>query len=968
MTFKKAKNGLYETSIPCPTSAQTAAATTTCACKGNSLAHPTVLLHHRLGHIGQGYLRTLITSKSIQGLPHTYTPVPAPLHTSCLPCIESKTQAQPHPPQRTRAQGVLNKVHCDLVGPYPVAGLKGEQYRLTIVDDHSRFGWVFPLHTKDQAKYVLINWIALVENQTGKHLKHFHADRGGEFLNKTLLQHLTNKGVTYSFSNPHSPQQNGVAEARNKATGRILLALLLQSEAPHSLWTHAVQHANFINNLFPHHLLDKKTPFEAWHGKQPSMDRLRVWGCTGHVLLNKDERRKSGGKLGPVTKPCVLLGINHVGAGWLLLDTSTNREVHSSDVVFQEDIPFYKSRTDRADEAPLTWLDFTDPEHIGPELPSPDLPEEQQEAAPPVIDIPAIPDDPNMGHAEDNAPDAPDKPANEGMLRPPQPEREIQAPAPPQEHPQRQSLRLQGVRAPSLPPLNLRWYPDERAGCAIQLPQPVHALVQTIALGESEDKRREIPTPGTHKEALNGPHAAEWMESMIKEYNGLKSTGTFELVPRSDARNVVKCKWVYKVKRSPEGTPFFKSRLVAKGFSQKEGIDYFATWAPTARHTTARVFLHLAASRDMEIDAMDVDQAFLQGELHEEIYMDPPPALPDSPAPDMVWRLRKPLYGLKQSPRQWHAKLKIALLQLGFQPSHGDPSLYVGITSQGIWMLVYVDDMLLASEDPAELAALKHALKNLFPMKDLGSVKTYLGMDVTRDRDKRELYLSQERYIHDLLHRFQFTDCKAADTPLAVNHGLNLPKPDEEPIPGQERYAELLGGIMYTMVSTRPDIAHAVSVLSRFIADGRHGATHWKAALRLLSYLKGTAKYKLVLGGTSTDLVGFSDSSWADDQVDRRSSQGYCFTLGSGVVSWKATRSPSVALSSCKAELYAGTTAAQDVVWLHIVTHPLLGGVLRCIEVSLQLSVTISGFDDLVLRRIPEPKSGFGLVLFFHQN
>ena len=167
-------------------------------------------------------------------------------------------------------------------------------------------------------------------------------------------------------------------------------------------------------------------------------------------------------------------------------------------------------------------------------------------------------------------------------------------------------------------------------------------------------------------------------------------------------------------------------------------------------------------------------------------------------------------------------------------------------------------------------------------MKDLGPVQTYLGMEVTRNRAKRELYLSQERYIHDILHRFQQTDCKTAETPLAVYHGLILPQPDEEPIPGQERYAELLGGIMYTMVSTRPDIAHAVSVLSRFIAEDRHGPTHWKAALRLLAYLKGTTHYKLVLGGTSSHLVGFSDSSWADDQVDRRSSQGYCFTLGSG--------------------------------------------------------------------------------------
>jgi hypothetical protein len=159
-------------------------------------------------------------------------------------------------------------------------------------------------------------------------------------------------------------------------------------------------------------------------------------------------------------------------------------------------------------------------------------------------------------------------------------------------------------------------------------------------------------------------------------------------------------------------------------------------------------------------------------------------------------------------------------------------------------------------------------------------------------------------------------DCKPAATPLQVNHGLNLPSPDEEQVPGQERFPELLGGIMYLMVCTRPDISHAVSVLSRFIAPGRHGAEHWKAALRLLSYLKGTAHYGLELGGHAIVLEGHADSSWADDQVDRRSSQGYTFNLGSGSISWRATKSPAVALSTCEAELYAGTSAAQEAVWL----------------------------------------------------
>lgn len=160
-------------------------------------------------------------------------------------------------------------------------------------------------------------------------------------------------------------------------------------------------------------------------------------------------------------------------------------------------------------------------------------------------------------------------------------------------------------------------------------------------------------------------------------------------------------------------------------------------------------------------------------------------------------------------------------------------------------------------------------------------------------------------------------------TPLQVNHGLTLPQDGDEQLPDQDRFPELLRGIMYLMVCTRPDIAHAVSVLARFVGPGRHGAAHWRAALRLLGYLKGTAHYRLTLGDDKGVLVGYSGSSWADDQLDRRSSQGHCFSLGTGVVSRKASRSPAVALSTCEAELYAVCAASQEAVWLSAILEQL---------------------------------------------
>jgi hypothetical protein len=454
-----------------------------------------------------------------------------------------------------------------------------------------------------------------------------------------------------------------------------------------------------------------------------------------------------------------------------------------------------------------------------------------------------------------------------------------------------------------------------------------------MTLGESGSKQVEIPVPATLKEALGGGYSAEWLEAMQKEYQGLMNTGTFVEVPVEEADNVIKSKWVYRVKRTDLGQPLFKARLVAKGFSQKEGVDFFETWAPTAKQATARCTMHLAASLDLELHAMDVDQAFLQGDLSERIFMDPPPGL-SGQSSSCVWELKRPLYGLKQAPRQWHTKLKGVLLGMGFKCSNHDPSLFLKMSFNNTWILVYVDDLLLMAEHPSDLQDLKDMLKEKFPLKDLGPVKQYLGMEIYRNRNTREIFLQQTKYIEGIQKRFSDFEIKAYETPLAVNHGLTAPLEEEEAMRGQERFPELVGCLMYLMVCTRPDLAHCLSVLGRFVGQGRHGPKHWAAALRVLGYAVHTKELKLTLGGGGSTLEGFTDASWADAQDDRKSSQGYCFTLGKGMVSWKATRSPSVALSSCEAELYGGSSAAQELLWakrlLQELGHPTEKPVLWC--------------------------------------
>ncbi|CAI7807299.1 unnamed protein product [Closterium sp. NIES-53] len=279
-----------------------------------------------------------------------------------------------------------------------------------------------------------------------------------------------------------------------------------------------------------------------------------------------------------------------------------------------------------------------------------------------------------------------------------------------------------------------------------------------------------------------------------------------------------------------------------------------------------------------------------------------------------VWQLRRPVYGLRQAPREWHAKLAATLAELGFRTSRSDVNLFLRASPSPFYILVYVDDMILLTADLAELERVKAELGSCLKCKDLGELQHYLGMTITRDRSARTISLSQGHCLHQVLERFDMARCGAQHTPLSVEHHLS---PPTSPSTSSHPYPELVGSLMYAMVSTRPDLAYPISVLARFVGAGKHTEEHWHAAKRVLRYLRGTKDYVLTLGGPSPPLLsGYSDSSWADSWSDRRSSHGYGFSLGSGLMSWRSTHSSAIAISSYEAELYAATMAAQEARWL----------------------------------------------------
>ncbi|CAI7785675.1 unnamed protein product [Closterium sp. NIES-53] len=397
---------------------------------------------------------------------------------------------------------------------------------------------------------------------------------------------------------------------------------------------------------------------------------------------------------------------------------------------------------------------------------------------------------------------------------------------------------------------------------------------------EGDPDAPDIPTTRSYAEAITSPYSSQWQAAMDTEMASWNSTGTYvDEVPPPGA-NIVDGMWIFKVKWPPGSPPAFKARYVALGFSERKGLDYIHTFSPTPKMTSLWVLLHVGAQRTQ-------------------------------------WSLRRPVYGLRQAPREWHNTLRTILAALGFAPATADPSLFLRTDTSlpPFYVLVYIDDLVLATADTEALTLVKSELQKRHTCTDLGELRSYLGLQITRDRARRTITLTQSHMVHQVLQRFGF-QFSPQPTPLSTSHSLSAP-PSDESVEPSGPYTELVGCLMYLMTCTRPDLAYPLSLVARYMAPRKHRKVDWDAAKRVLRYLCSTSGMGLVLGGQGpVVLTDHADTSWVDDSATQRSSQGYTFSLGSGSVSWRSTRSSSVLNSSCEAEIYAGAMAAQELRWL----------------------------------------------------
>jgi transposase InsO family protein len=775
----------------------------------------------------------------------------------CKDCILGKMKRLPFQNRTFFSSRPLELIHSDVWGPAPVISKGGFVYYVIFVDDFSRHTWMYFLKHKSEVFSYFQTFHNMVKNKFQNDITIFRTDSGGEFLSTDFQNYLKLHGITHQRSCPYTPQQNGLAERKHRHIIETTRTLLIANQVPKDFWAEAALTATYLINRMPSSSLQNITPIEKLMNISPDYSRLRIFGCKCFIFTDKND------KLSPRAILCAFLGYAENQKGYRCFDFKNNKLYVSRNVSFLEKESFFDFRklkdvteysflldlTSTSDEYDLD-CNFDDDQRII------DLNVENEE----------VHRDTSIQYSrrqESNPPCALEKYSN---------------------IPTRQSSRI------SRPPEKFVSYESF---------SPTYRAV--IALIHSYEE------PSTYFQAKND---IKWIEAMKAELDALEKASTWNIQDLPPGKKTIGCRWVYKIKTKSDGTlERYKARLVAKGYAQEYGIDYEETFAPVARMTTVRTLIALASIKKWSIFQMDVKNAFLNGKLVEEVYMEPPPGL--SISEGKVLRLEKALYGLKQAPKAWYDRFSRVMIDIGFQFCLTDTALFIKNSDAGIIvLLLYVDDMIITGSDKQGVETIKTLLKSHFEMTDLGLLRYFLGIEVAYS--PRGYLLSQTKFAFDIVFRSGITDDKKVDTPEVVNVKMKID--DGELLADPTPYRQLVGALSYLSI-TRPDIAHAVHTASQF----QHAPTsvHMGAVMRIIRYIKSSLSRGLFLSSSSSlDLIAYTDADWGGDPNNRHSTTGFCVFLGESLISWRCKKQQKVSLSSTEAEYRAMATTTMEVVWL----------------------------------------------------
>ena len=802
---------------------------------------------------------------------------------------------------------VLDLVSLDVCGPLPPT-LRGSKYFCQIIDNASRYTWTLTGKDKKDIVSQLHTWKPTVEAQTGQRLLAARIDNAAE-LKEALQSWAATTGVKRELSAPYASHQNGTAERSIQTAENGARAMLKDAKLPIEFWDEAVEADTYLRNRTnsgPYSDGERFSPYEALFGHKPSIDHIRVFGCKCYSYVHPKSQPKGfrHDKLVDRGRVGIFMGYSE--------DTTKQYKVYAPDLgyttrsaVVEFDENENASSVDLRLRGPQQGTTTNLPDRNAGRLPPTSFPQVELPSAHQLnnfsIVIPTAPDAPEVSSASAPNVPAPPTPMEEDTITPPAT----------QEPTSRYQLRK-------------RKADDDDEETTERQTKIMRAMMASAYITQEEVESAflanpsivGIPIPATYKQAINDTeHGQGWQAAIQEELVSLAQNGTWrEEVPPPSA-NLVSSKWVFTIKTHADGTlERYKARLVARGFSQIYGEDYFETFAPTVRMDTLRIFFAMVATNDWECHHLDIKNAFTESILEERIYMSPPQGVPV--ASGHALRVLRSLYGLKQSARDWNLLCKSYMLSLGFRQSLADPCLFLH-DKKSITLLIYVDDIAVAAPTVSQITWFHKKMLERFRTKDLGEIGKILSIRITRDRANKTIYLDQEQYLQLVLKRFGFQLLRQYSrraVPLSGYDPVQPAKPSDSRA-DKTLYQQGIGSMMYAMVHTRPDIAFALGKLSQHMSDPAD--FHWKAFKGLLRYIACTLSTRLRYGpGSHQQLVLYSDADWAAQRSDRKSTSGTVSFLYGGPICWGSKVQRSVATSSTESEYIAMSATAKMSQWI----------------------------------------------------
>ena len=863
------------------------------------------LRHFRLGHPSFSTLKNMFPTL-FQGINLE--------NFHCDDCELAKHKRVSFPNNNKRMSTPFSLIHSDVWGPSNIPNISGARWFVIFIDDCTRVSWMYLLKQKSEVTQIFKLFFQMIKTQFETTIKRFRSDNAKDYFNQTLSSFFTEHGIIHESSCVHTPQQNGMAERKIGHILNVTRASLFHTNVPKQYWGEAALTAAYLINRLPSQILQNNSPIQLLSKFYPNFKTSnhlvpRIFGCVSFVHVHSPHR----GKLDPRAIKCIFLGYSPTQKGYKCYQPTTKKNFVSIDVTFVETESFFSKPYLQGEKGCIEDKDdlFKDLSFMPKTPESSPITTSLQTSnatrplqvytrrAAPIIQPVQVPEsDPILETV-----------INETVL-----EEQI---VPPETEVVGTDLEEQNISMDARDlPIAIR--KDVRA-CT---KRPRYPMSHFISYDNLSNNHRSflahLNTTAIPKNVTEALDSKEWREAMKVEMDALEKNGTWKLVELPNDKKLVGCKWVFTLKYKSDGTlARYKARLVAKGYTQTYGIDYHETFSPVAKMSTVRILLSLAANYGWNLQQFDVKNAFLHGNLEEEIYMEVPPGF--NFEKDKVCKLRKALYGLKQSPRAWFGRFTTVMKDMGYKQSQGDHTLFTKHSALGgvTALIVYVDDIIVTGNHQAEMDSLKVCLLKEFEVKELGRLKYFLGLEVAHSR--HGIFISQQKYVLDLLSETGKLGCKPVETPIEQNHRLS--EFVEDATVDRESYQKLVGKLIY-LSHTRPDIAYAVGVVSQFMHNPKEN--HLRAVYRILQYLKGTpGKGILFTKGQGITLEAYTDADYAGSVDDRRSTSGYCTFLGGNLVTWRSKKQNVVARSSAEAEFRAMALGICELLWLKIILQDL---------------------------------------------